>query len=1035
MRPRLARGGWVCLLLCVVTLSSSARAASIPPTAFQDLHWRCLGPYRGGWATAVAGVPGDAAHHYFGSADGGMWETMDAGSTWHSISEGLRTASIGALAIAPSDPRTLWVGTGQIHQRWDIVSGDGVYRSTDGGRHWEHRGLGRTQHIGAIWIDPRDSEVVVVAALGHVFGPNEERGIYRTEDGGDHWTRVLYLDADTGGADLANDPAHPDLLYATLWQLRRHPWLDYFQPTLGPGSGIYRSEDGGKSWRPTGRKGLPEGDLGRIEVAVARNTAARRLYAAVQASRGSGVYRSDDGGASWRLVNGDGSLTGSYMSGLFPDPEDPDVVWGVGQPLRRSADGGETFTIVRSSPGGDDYHTLWIDPQNRDHMITGADQGAVLTLNGGRSWSSWYNQPTGQFYRLAVDQGFPYRIYSGQQDSGSIGISSRSDYGQLSFRDWTPVGADERDGDIPDPEDAEIVYGAGLGGRVSRWNRLTGQVQNISPWPVSSYAARPGTVRYRYDWITPLAVAQVEPHALYLGAQVLFRSMDKGRSWEVISGDLSGAPADADGCEGKASVENATDCGYGTIFAIAPSPLDADLIWVGTDNGRVHLTRDGGLSWQEVTPGGMGDWTKVNIIDASRIDAGTAYVAADRHRLDEDSPLIYRTHDFGQSWTLVVEGLPPREWTGAVRQDPVSPSLLYAGTNRGMYVSFDDGEKWQSLQLDLAVTGINDIVVHEDDVVVATQGRAIWALDDVSPLRHLATHGWSGDFTLVQPSDAYRLRFNQNRDTPMPPEEPRGENPPVGAVIDYLLPEAAEVVQVEILDSNGRLLRRIRSDDPEPERNARIYFADLWLGPTPRPQTTPGHHRFVWDLRLRAPETLRSSYAIAAVPGRPTPIRPEGAMVPPGLYTLRLMADGRRAERPLQVLADPRVEASPGDYRELYAFQSEVVGVLERAVEIAHQVGELVHRLSEATEDGSPQALASLREAQGEGRHRAAAVANELTSLATDLEAADALPAGGQRALLEEDRRIVEERQRSLRAWWEGLDASMREVIGNPDSR
>lgn len=978
------------LLSAVIALPTVSYAAAVPESSYSDLHWRLVGPFRGGWATAVAGIPGDPSTFYFGGADGGVWRTTDAGSTWQPLFDRQGSASIGALAIAPGDPEVIWVGTGQIHQRWDIVDGDGVYRSTDGGETWRHLGLEDTKHIGAIWVDPRSADTAVVAALGHVFGANEERGLFRTEDGGRSWAKVLYLDADTGGDDVVGTPELPDVLFASLWQVRRHPWLDYFQPTVGPGSGIYKSTDAGRTWTPAGGDGLPEGPLGRIELAVAPGTEARRVWAAVQTAAGGALYRSEDGGDTWTLVNDDEErLAGSYMAGVFADPRDPETVWAMGRPLRRSTDGGESFTIVRSSPGGDDYHTLWIDPTEPRRLITGADQGAVITLNGGASWSSWYNQPTGQFYRLAVDDEFPYRIYSGQQDSGTVAVASRSDYGQITFRDWSPVGGDERDGDVPDPTDPDVVYGAGLGGRISKWDRRTGQVQNVSPWPASSYAARPGTTRYRYDWITPLAISKRPPHAMYGGAQVVFRSLDKGATWETVSPDLTGAAEGAEGCEGDVPVERATACGFGVVFAISPSPLARGLVWVGTTNGRIHLTRDDGRHWTDVTPPGLEDWSKVNVIDASSVYAGTAYVAADRHRADDFRPLAFKTHDFGVTWTEIGGGLPDGAWVGVVRQDPEQPGLLYAGTSRGVRVSFDDGESWQSLQLDLPTTGINDLLVHESDVIVATQGRAIWVLDAVAPLRHLAARVASGaakgeSVALVRPETAWRLRFNQNKDTPLPPEEPRGENPPAGAVLDYVLPAGlGGAVVIEVLDATGDLVRRFRSDEtPEPPA-ARVYFADLWLGPPPRPAAGPGHHRFVWDLRYPAPPTLESEYSIAAVPGRPTPTRPEGAFVLPGRYEVRLSAGGTTVSQPLEVAMDPRVAAPPEDLASLLDFQRQVAAALERAVALACE-----------DVDG------------------AESVAGVLTSLASDLESADAAPTLAQRELFA----WQSERLRELRA-------------------
>ncbi len=1010
---RLFHARWSRCALAAFLLFNSAMArtligAAISDPDYGDLRWRLAGPFRAGWATASAGVPGDPATFYFGAADGGVWRTDDAGVTWRPLFNDKGSASIGALAVAPGDSRVIWIGTGQVHQRWDITDGDGVYRSTDGGATWSHLGLEATKHVGAIWVDPRNADVAVVAALGHVFGPNAERGLYRTADGGRSWTHVLDRGPDVGAVDIAGDPAQPDLLFASLWQVRRHPWLDYFQPAAGPGSGIVGSADGGKSWTPVGSKGLPGGPLGRIELGVARGTGSRRVWAGISAPEGGGLYRSEDGGESWGLVSTDPNLTSDYMSGLTPDPNNPDVVWAMGRSLRVSTDGGRTFRIAKGSPGGDDYHFLWIDPTNARRMIAAADQGAVLTLNGGESWSSWYNQPTGQFYRLAFDDRFPYWIYSGQQDSGTVAIASRSDYGQITFRDWHPVGGDERDGDVPDPANPEIVYGAGLGGRLSRWDARTGQVQNVAPWPDSTYGARPGTGRYRYDWITPLAISPRPPHAIYLGTQVLFRSLDTGRSWQTVSPDLTGADPAAKGCDGDVPVERATACGYGTLFAIAPSPAADGVLWMGTDNGRVLLTRDDAKSWTDVTPPGLADWTKVNHIDASTGDPATAYVAADAHRRDDFQPTAYRTHDYGASWKEIGHGLPAGAWVGVVRQDPKRAGLLYAGTSRGVWVSFDDGEAWRSLQLNLPTTGINDLRVKGDDVVVATQGRAIWILDQVAPLRSAAASPAASP-RLVPPGRAYRLRGNQNKDTPLPPEEPRGENPPHGAILDYILPPGiAGAVALEIADSEGEVVRRFSSTDQAKRPEAEVYFSDLFLREARRISAAPGHHRFVWNLRYERPPALEYEYSIAAVPGHETPALPEGAFVLPGAYRVRLIAGGVTVDQPLEVVLDPRVEVPQEDLVRLLDFQRQVARALARAADLERARRRAANLLAAAQDDPRGKRVADLVTRRRAELEKLPALREEdpgrassvLASLAADLESADAAPTAPQRGLL-----------------------------------
>jgi photosystem II stability/assembly factor-like uncharacterized protein len=770
---------------------------------------------------------------------------------------------------------------------------------------------------------------------------------------------------------------------------------------VGSNSSIWRSIDGGRNWESVGGAGLPTEPLSRIEIAVAPGHKSQRVWASVGTAEGGGLYRSEDGGANWALINSDSSLASDYMSWLTTDPQDDNTVWAGGQPLRRSTDGGTTFTIVKSSPGGDDYHALWIDPRDTSRMITGADQGAVVTFNGGESWSSWFNQPTGQFYRVAVDNGFPYRIYSGQQDSGTVSIASRSDYGRISFRDWNPVGGDERDGDVPDPLDANIVYGAGLGGRISKWNATTAQAQNVSPWPVSSYAENPREVEYRYDWITPLAISAVPPHAMYTAAQMLFRSTDGGQSWQTISPDLTGADALATGCTDDAPVNKATACGYASIFALAPSPLQDGLVWIGTSNGLVYLTTNTGKDWQNVTPPGLEDWSKISLIDASAIDTKTAYVAVDRHRLNDFSPRAYVTHDAGQSWREIGKGLPDGAYVKVVREDPERPGLLYAGTSRGVFVSFDDGEHWQSLQLNLPTTGVNDLLVHEDDLVIATQGRALWVLDGVGPLRHLVVTPAAVQPQLVEPEIAIRLRFNQNKDTPLPPEEPTGENPPAGAVLDYILPDGfSGPARLEILSADGSVIRTFDSEIIPAQAKARVYFAETWLG---KPQALPasaGHHRFIWNLRYLPPPTLESKYSIAAVPGKSTPILPEGAFVLPGSYTVKLIAGGKTFTRTLDVELDPRVDVTQDELISLLEFQQQVKAILARAVTLHKEI-----------DTGNEEAKAS------PVADTPRKVAEALTALAIDLEHTDLPPTSPQRELLDYEMTRLENAENE----WKGL--------------
>jgi photosystem II stability/assembly factor-like uncharacterized protein len=1029
------------VLLALLLIAASLGASdAIPERAYDQLRWRLLGPLRAGWALCAAGIPGDARTFYFGSADGGIYSTDDAGRTWEPMFERYGSASIGALAVAPSNPRVIWAGTGQVQQRWDIAAGDGVYRSTDGGQTFTNVGLRETRHIGRLWVDPRNADIAVVAALGHVFGPNPERGLFRTEDGGRTWAKVLFRDGDTGAVDLASDPTQPDVLYASLWQVRRHPWMDYFQPPIGPGSGVWRSADGGRTWTAVKGQGLPAGPLGRIGLAVAQGSGSRRVYAVIDAPRGAGLYETRDSGDTWTQVNADKSLAGSYMNMVIVDPRDPDVIFAMGRSIRRSTDGGKTFTFFKGSPGGDDYHFLWIDPREPDRMILGADQGAAVTLNGGRTWSTWYNQPTGQFYRLAADDGFPYRVYSGQQDNGTATVPIRSDYGQLTFRDWHPVGADERDGDVPDPANPDTVYGAGLGGRLSKWDGKTGQVQNVSPWPASTYGRRPTPDSFRYSWITPLAISALPPHALYQASQVLWRSIDGGATWKTISPDLTGAKPGALRCDGDVALADATACGLGVIFAIAPSPAAEGTVWVGTDNGHVHVTRDEGKTWAEVTPQGMQDWTKVNIIDPSPTDPAVAYVAADRHRADEFRPIAFRTHDYGKTWDEIGHGLPDGAWVGVVRQDPNRPGLLYAGTSRGVHVSFDDGDHWQSLQLNLPTTGINDMVVKNEDLVVATQGRGLWALDAVTPLRHLDARSLASEVVMTPPAVAYRIGANQNKDTPLPPDEPRTPNPPAGAILDYFLPVTPSgPVTLEIVDASGSLVRRIRSDDPPPALNVKPYFADLWRRDPKALPARAGHNRFVWDLRLPRPRAAEYEYSIAGVPEQPTPLLPAGPFVLPGTYEVRVIVDGQTVGQKLTVAQDPRRHETPDDLRALLVFQREVMAALEQSANAAAEKERIGSRLEGLDADprakGAAPQIARVRDGLDSlggprGAQEPEAISGLLGSLETDLESSDAPPTDPQRQLLVQCREQLAPALQRLEALRVGplarLDARLR---------
>ena len=989
-------------------------ARGVPEDIAEGLRWRLVGPLRAGWGTAVAGLASQPDTYYFGAAGGGVWKTTDAGHTWSPLFE-QGPASIGAIAIAASDPRILYVGTGQISTRYDIAAGEGMFRSDDGGVSWHAAGLEQTRHIAAILIDPRDAQTVLVAALGHVFGPHAQRGVFRTENGGRSWERTLFVSERTGAVDLAVDPQDPDLVFAAVWQVRYWPWLSYFTPTVGTESGLYKSTDGGRHWARLAGHGWPEGELGRIGLAATRTAQGTRVYAVIDAEKNGGLYRSDDAGASWQRVNDGEELINGYFARLTAMPGDPDTVYAMGRSIHRCTAGGKKCEIVKGSPGGDDYHDLWINPAHPDHMITGSDQGTVVTVDGGAHWSSWYNQPTGQMYHLAADNRFPYWIYAGQQDNGTVRAVSRSDYGSLTFRDWSPVGADERDYDVPDPVDPNIVYGSGLGGRLSRWDARNGEVQNISPWPVIAYGVRPTTVKYHYTWITPIAVSSVAPYPLYQGAQVLFRSEDRGAHWKTISPDLSARRPDVKDCGGALDPARARDCGYGVIFCIGLSPRDNNEIWAGTDDGLVHVTRDAGRSWRNVTPAAVPAWAKIATVDLGPAP-GSAYISVDNHRQDDFAPRAFRTRDYGATWTPIIGGLPDGHFVAVVRADPARDGLLYAGTDRGVFVSFDDGAHWRSLRRNLPSVIVTDLLVHERDLIVSTMGRGIWVLDDLTPLRQAAAIEPQARAFLFAPAPAIRVRANQNKDTPLPPEEPAGENPPAGALIDYWLAKSAKgPLQIEIRDEHGATVRRFASGEPPPKLKVDRYFAPQWTRPAEPPSAGAGAHRFVWDLRYPRPKAPGYEYSIAAVWGGETPLLPQGPLVLPGPYDIVLRVDGREYRARLTVRPDPRLSFDLANAAAALELMRAAQGSLARAADASLEVDYLKQRLdavsaqltAHADHDAAASAVAALRdrispltEGEGDAGPRLSSIADALRTLHNDLDGSDAAPTESQRQAL-----------------------------------
>jgi photosystem II stability/assembly factor-like uncharacterized protein len=917
-------------------LAPALRAQEISENLFSALKWRMIGPFRAGKVNAVAGIPGNSGVYYFGADGGGVWKTTDGGNVWKPIFDGQPAGSIGALALAPSNPNIIYVGTGVNGVYSDIAYGNGMYKSTDGGETWKHLGLDDTRHIARILIDPRNPDVVLVAALGHSFGPNEDRGVFRSVDGGKTWKKVLYKDNVTGAADLCFEPGNPRVVYATLWQGIRKPGQK--GTSFGPGSGLYKSVDAGVTWTQISGHGLPAGEWGRSGVAVAAGMRGRRVYLVLEAKeKAGGLYRSDDAGGTWQRAIEDRRIAGNWYFGeIFADPNNPDVVYVPMTSLYRSIDGGHNFAAIKGAPGGDDYHTVWIDPTNSQRIMVGVDQGAVVSVNGGATWSTWYNQPTGEFYRVATDHRFPYWVYGPQQDSGTAGIASRGNNGQITEREWYPVGPGESGYTIPDPLDPDVVYNAGPGGSVVRLSKTTGQVRDISPASVSFGS------KYHFNWTIPMVFSPQDPHVLYLGTQFLLKTTNAGTSWQSISPDLTRTTLDPKNPKQTP----------GTILTIAPSPVDDGLIWVGTDDGNIQVTKDGGATWKNVTPPNLSVWSTISMLEASHFNAGTAYAAVNRNGLDDLHPHIFRTRDFGQTWQETVSGIRDIDYARTVREDPVRKGLLYAGTEEGVYVSFDDGDHWRSLRLNMPVVAIHDLAVEQDDLVAATYGRSFWILDDVSPLRLLDTNFSASAPHLFAPRTAIRVRRDENQDTPLPPEVPTGQNPPEGAVLHYYLPErTSSDIQLEIYDPAGTLIRSYSSAPIPPEKEKDDPFiAPYWIAhPEPLPRDK-GMHRFVWDLRYTDPPAIHVqspyNYPIAAIVGA-TPLPPQGPLVMPGKFEVRLKIGEQVLRQPLEVKMDPRVAYIRNELQSSLDLQLKISAALGRNFAAYRQVKDLRARLTE----------------------------------------------------------------------------------------
>ncbi len=890
---------------------------------FKGMKYRVVGPFRGGRSLTAAGIPGEPNTYYFGATGGGVWKSTDGAMTWKPVFDKEAVSAIGSLAVAPSDPNIVYVGTGEACIRGNISHGDGVYKTLDGGKTWKNVGLNDSRAIGKVIVDPKNSDIVFVAALGHPYGPNTERGIFRTMDGGKTWQKVLYKDENTGGIDIAFDPNNSHILFASLWQARRTPWS---LSSGGPGSGLYRSNDGGTTWKRLEEHGLPKGPYGRIGVAV--SSGSERIYALIEAHEG-GLYRSDDGGETWELVDGNRALwqRAWYYMHIIADPQSADTVYIANVEFYKSTDGGHTFNKVKVPHG--DNHGMWIDPKNNRRMIVSNDGGVTVSLDGGETWSPQNNQPTAQFYHVIADTRTPYFIYGAQQDNSTVAIASRSDNGFIDTPDWYQVGGGEAGYIAPYPPDPNIVYAGDYQGKITRFDKSTGQLKDIEEHPDVSDGEGAANLEHRFQWTAPLVISPHDPNTLYHGGERLFKTTDGGVHWEAISPDLtrndkskqqpSGGPIDID--------DTGTEY-YDTIFAVAESPVTKDLIWAGTDDGLIQITRDGGKHWVNVTPTQIPEFSRISLIDASPIDAGTAYVAVDRHENDDMHPYIFKTGDYGKTWAKITNGIPDNTFVRAVREDPKKRGLLYAGTETGVFVSFDDGANWRSMQLNLPTTPVHDLIVKNGDLVLATHGRSFWILDDISPLRQFTDDVAKQDLHLYAPATAYRMQNPDQDDIPKPVLV--GQNPPAGAVFYYFLKDKPKGgTTVEILDSSQKAIRKYSSEKTEE--------LDEPLNPDdkkPEKQIKPeaGLNRVVWDMYYQGADRVPDYYVYEYKDGL------MGPLALPGKYEVRVTANGKSETAPFEVKLDPRVKVADEDLQKQFDLGLQIRDELTRVYDAVNQI-------------------------------------------------------------------------------------------------
>ena len=876
--------------------------SNVDPKLYEGMKWRLIGPFRGGRALTAVGVVSQPNTYYFGAVSGGVWKTTDGGITWEPVFDKQDISSIGSVAVADSDPNVIYVGTGEACIRGNISYGNGVYKSLDAGKTWTNIGLKDSRHIGAVIVHPANPDIAFVAALGHVYGPNEERGIFRTRDGGKTWEKVLYINDRTGGIDVVFDPQNPHVLFAAMWEGYRTPWS---LNSGGEKSGLYRSIDGGTTWKRLEGNGLPDSPLGRIGVSVAGGDS-NIVYALIEAKKG-GLYRSEDGGDHWSLVNDDHRFRQRawYFTHVWADTKNPNVVYVANTGLFRSIDGGKTFERLNAPHG--DHHGLWIDPNNPSRMINANDGGATISIDGGKTWSTQMNQPTAQFYHVVANNDFPYRILGAQQDNSTVGILTRSDRGFIDRPDWDAVGGGESGYIAVDPRDPNIVYAGSYFGHSTRFDRRTGQAQDVMQWPDDPDGHNASGLKYRYTWTMPIVFSPHDPKIIYNAAQYVFRSTDEGHSWQTISPDLtrndkskqqdSGGPITKD----QASIEF-----YDLIFTVAESPKEKGVIWAGTDDGLIQVTRDDGKNWANVTPKAIPEWSMVSLIEASWHDAGTAYAAVDARKLDNFKPYIFKTTDYGKSWTQITNGIPEGAFVHAVREDPLRKGLLFAGTELGIYISFDDGAHWQSLQLNLPNTPVHDMAIHNNDLAIATHGRAFWILDDIAPLRQADFSSAASEAHLFQPSTGIRTRMGHTKRR----RNAIGENPPDGAILYYYLKEEPkDPIKLEILDSAGKAIRTYTSEEKKkPEGDEEGEFEkDEAEDHIP---AKAGLNLFAWDLRYDDPVKIPKAVYDEGEPTAP--------LVMPGKYQVRLTAGGKSETRTIEVAMDPRVKTGMADLQKQF---------------------------------------------------------------------------------------------------------------------